>query len=428
MAESSFLQDIQAMDFISAHEHISSLASFGAADDLFFPADEIPQLEPCRSTYLNDLLLSPYYAGPLFAAGYQPSDGPLGQKKSFLQWFERIRPSLALTQNIGTYRTLSVAFRSLYGCTLEDAASAWRLNQQIESNYSNYPAWYQSVMQRANTKRIIKPVHPQYFRNAADGFETPYAKPIARIDSLFGLIRDGGLDFTCLQRSMGLFPQKLDDCVEAVDHFYSLIQDRAVGIKQLQAYRRPLYTTTPAYSEARQAFPEAIAHGGEAARVVQDYLHRCILEKAEQLSLPYQIHTGMTNLKNSSPADLEPLVQQYPHIRFVLLHCYPYLSEAVYLARTYSNCFIDTSWLAIQGDRILENALTQYLSMLPLNKITLSVDATSLEEYYGGVDISRKLLARVLGKAVQKKELTVAGAELAAESLLHTNADSLYSL
>ena len=71
---------------------------------------------------------------------------------------------------------------------------------------------------------------------------------------------------------------------------------------------------------------------------------------------------------------------------------------------------------------------TQYLSMLPLNKITLSVDATSLEEYYGGVDISRRLLARVLGKAVQKKELTVAGAELAAESLLHTNADSLYSL
>ena len=258
MAESSLLQDIQAMDFISAHEHISSLASFGAADDLFFPADEIPQLEPCRSTYLNDLLLSPYYAGPLFAAGYQPSDGPLGQKKSFLQWFERIRPSLALTQNIGTYRTLSIAFRSLYGCTLEDAASAWRLNQQIESNYSNYPAWYQSVMQRANTKRIIKPVHPQYFRNAADGFETPYAKPIARIDSLFGLIRDGGLDFTCLQRSMGLFPQKLDDCVEAVDHFYSLIQDRAVGIKQLQAYRRPFYTTTPAYSEARQAFPESV--------------------------------------------------------------------------------------------------------------------------------------------------------------------------
>ena len=57
MAESSLLQYIQAMDFISAHEHISSLASFGAADDLFFPADEIPQLEPCRSTYLNDLLL-----------------------------------------------------------------------------------------------------------------------------------------------------------------------------------------------------------------------------------------------------------------------------------------------------------------------------------------------------------------------------------
>lgn len=42
MAESSLLQDIQAMDFISAHEHISSLASFGAADDLFFQQMKSP--------------------------------------------------------------------------------------------------------------------------------------------------------------------------------------------------------------------------------------------------------------------------------------------------------------------------------------------------------------------------------------------------
>lgn len=428
MIDSVLFHDIQMMDFISAHEHISSLASFGAADDLFFPADEIPQLEPCRSTYLNDLLLSPYYAGPLFAAGYQPGDDYLGQKEPFLQWFERIGPSLAFTQNLGTYRTLSVAFEALYGCALGDAASAWRLNQQIESNYSNYPAWYQSVMQRSNTKQMIKPVHPQYFRDAPEGFETPYVKPIARIDSLLGLIHDNRLDFTCLQRAIGIIPQKLDDCIESVDRFFSLIQNRAVGIKQLQAYRRPLHTAAPTYPEARQAFPEALVHGGEAARIVQDYLHRCILEKAEQRSLPYQIHTGMTNLKNSNPAELEPLMQQYPHIRFVLLHCYPYLSEAVYLARTYPNCFIDTSWLAIQGDRILENALTQYLSMVSLNKVTLSIDATSLEEYYGGVEISRTILARVLGRAVQQKELTAAGAELAAQSLLHTNAGALYSI
>ena len=103
-----------------------------------------------------------------------------------------------------------------------DAASAWRLNQQIESNYSNYPAWYQSVMQRSNTKQMIKPVHPQYFRDAPEGFETPDVKPIARIDSLLGLIHDNRLDFTCLQRAIGIIPQKLDDCIESVDRFFQL--------------------------------------------------------------------------------------------------------------------------------------------------------------------------------------------------------------
>ena len=174
-------------------------------------------------------------------------------------------------------------------------------------------------------------------------------------------------------------PQQLDDCLEAIDRFFVLIEDKAVGIKQLQAYFRPLHTSTPSYAEAKQAFVPALRFGGNEAYVVQDYLHRYILDQAEKHEMAYQIHTGMTNLKNSNPAALEPLIQNYPHIRFVLLHCYPFISEVTYLARVYPNCFVDTSWLAIQGDQILETALTQYTAMLPLNKVTISVDATSLE-------------------------------------------------
>lgn len=79
----------------------------------------------------------------------------------------------------------------------------------------------------------------------------------------------------------------------------------------------------------------ALANGTCYGVEVQDYILRRILEEANLRKLTYQIHTGMTNLANSNPALLEDNIKSYPNINFTLLHCYPYINEASYLARSF---------------------------------------------------------------------------------------------
>jgi uncharacterized protein len=164
----------------------------------------------------------------------------------------------------------------------------------------------------------------------------------------------------------------------------------------------------------------------EKKRAIQDYTLRRILEEADHRGLPYQIHTGMTTLRNSNPAFLEPMFKRYPNVRFVLLHTYPFGSEACYLARTNRNVYLDTSWQALQSPAILEKCLDEWIGMVPPERITLSVDATNLEEYYGGQVMTRRVLARVFERKMAHGEFSASAASDIAQRLMADNVTALY--
>ena len=63
--------------------------------------------------------------------------------------------------------------------------------------------------------------------------------------------------------------------------------------------------------------------------------------------LPVQVHTGFgdadLSLPLARPGLLKPLIERFADTPFVLLHCYPFVREAGWLAHVYANVFFDLS-------------------------------------------------------------------------------------
>jgi hypothetical protein len=77
--------------------------------------------------------------------------------------------------------------------------------------------------------------------------------------------------------------------------------------------------------------------GNENHEIVTDILIFCC---------PVQFHTGLGDrdiiLRLSSPAHMQPIIEDFPRTKFVLLHSsYPYTQEAGYLTAMYENVFLD---------------------------------------------------------------------------------------
>ena len=140
--------------------------------------------------------------------------------------------------------------------------------------------------------------------------------------------------------------------------------------------------------------------------------------------LPVQVHTGFgdadLSLPLSRPGLLKPLIERYDTTPFVLLHCYPFVREAGWLAHVYANVFFDLS-LTIPHVAQPEQALREALELAPLSKLLYASDAARTPElYFLGATWWRDALAVVLSELGE--------GETAARMILRENAFSLYRL
>ena len=130
----------------------------------------------------------------------------------------------------------------------------------------------------------------------------------------------------------------------------------AAALKTIAAYRYGLDLPSAGRRDARPAYAAWRAAGGRLKDpdLVAFFLHQA-LEAAPQL--PLQVHTGLgdrdLDLRSASPLHLRWIFEdaRYRHRPVVMLHCYPFVREASYLAGIYSNAFVDLSmamtWPAI---------------------------------------------------------------------------------
>jgi hypothetical protein len=140
--------------------------------------------------------------------------------------------------------------------------------------------------------------------------------------------------------------------------------------------------------------------------------------------LPVQIHCGFGDsdlyLPRADPSHLKPVLDRFAETSFVLLHCYPFVREAGWLAHVYANVWLDLSLTIPLVSRPAE-MLRQALELAPVSKLLYASDASRTPElYYLAAKWWRGALAEVL------PELLGDEAEWAARRVLRENALELY--
>ena len=142
--------------------------------------------------------------------------------------------------------------------------------------------------------------------------------------------------------------------------------------------------------------------------------------------LPVQVHAGFGDsdvlLPRADPGFLKPVFERFDRTPFVLLHCWPFVREAGWLAHVYPNVFLDLSLTIPHVSRPVE-ALREALELAPVSKLMYASDAVAPELSFLAARWWREALAEVLAEALPANE-----AEAAGEAVLRGNAVALYGL
>jgi Amidohydrolase len=241
-----------------------------------------------------------------------------------------------------------------------------------------------------------------------DAFTQAHTQRIVRIESLAegimaGVLRgakDDVFDYEdFMPNAWKLFTENFETQINtAID------DPEVVGFKSVICYRSGL-DIDPDYEQALLKVGKSFEHyiqrvidGNHRAR---DYrfdrkplniyivLKTCeLLSEHPAKTKPLQFHTGLGDadieLRRSNPAYLQALVEEYPSVRFVILHAaYPFTREAGYLATMFKNVFLDIGEIFPQLSRDgQESALRQAFELSPASKLLYSTDGHLFPETY----------------------------------------------
>jgi predicted TIM-barrel fold metal-dependent hydrolase len=194
------------------------------------------------------------------------------------------------------------------------------------------------------------------------------------------------------------------------------------GLKTIAAYRGGL--DFEAFGPSNTLIPGERVEGA----VMRDAVVAA-LEANEETGapLPVQVHSGFGDsdlfLPRVQPGYLKPLIERFRDTPFVLLHCYPFVREAGWLAHVYGNVYFDLSLTIPHVSRPAE-MVRQALELAPVSKLLYASDAARTPElYYVAAKWWREALAEVLTESLEPHE-----AEIAGERILRENARALYGL
>jgi hypothetical protein len=200
---------------------------------------------------------------------------------------------------------------------------------------------------------------------------------------------------------------------------------RSLPVLRIETH--PLVDAGDARALGYAALKTIAAYRGGLDRISDHVLAALEENEATGDPLPVQVHCGFgdwdLHLWRADPGYLKPLVERFRDTPFVLLHCYPFVREAGWLAHVYGNVWFDLSLTIPHVSRPAE-MLRQALELGPVSKLLYASDAARTPElYYLAAKWWREALAEVLGELLPPDE-----AERDARAILRENALSLYRL
>jgi hypothetical protein len=208
----------------------------------------------------------------------------------------------------------------------------------------------------------------------------------------------------------------------------------AVGLKTIAAYRSGLDLPSPSVAEASRAYDTW--RRSESHRLTDAALIALFVADAVEAAgpgVPLQVHTGLGDadqaLVGADPARLQPHVDHgfLAGMPVVLLHCYPYVRQAGYLASIYPGVHLDLSLAITLVPHRGEELVAEALELAPASKLLFATDASRLPEMFLlGTTWWRESLARALGRLVDDSFLDADRAIAWAELVLAGNARRVY--
>ena len=309
-------------------------------------------------------------------------------------------------------------------------------------------------MRQTHLSTLLRTVVPQYFTQVASGEEAEkeqrYTDTVLRLDPILAMLpKKGGSDDdafitetpdwwpskhvrilpsdlrTELIDAVGVLPRDANGWREFLANTFDLVAaGGCCGLKDMAAKIRPLSFELRSDSEV----PFRGVESFEDAVIFQDWVwHECC-KLADDRSWPWQVHTGTTTLQDSCPLPLESTIKRYRNVKWVLLHCWPYLSECGFLARSHPNVWVDTCWLPLLNPHFFRQAIQEWIQYVPLSKIHCGHDAHSVEEAAGSSLITREILGEILYEQWTSSGLTEEEILRIARDILHNNAVRVYRI
>lgn len=212
----------------------------------------------------------------------------------------------------------------------------------------------------------------------------------------------------------------------------------AVGLKTIAAYRCGLDLPRPQGKEARSAYRVWRASG--TRRLTDPALIAFFLGEAMEVAgrhgpVPLQVHTGLgdadLDLPRADPSRLGWVIAGAgaAGLPVVLLHCYPYVRQAAWLAHVHGHVFVDLSLALLLAGHRGSELLLEALDLAPATKVLFATDASRAPEmFFLATRWWREALAATLGRLVAQQAVGEPTALAWAEMILSGNARRLYGL
>lgn len=213
----------------------------------------------------------------------------------------------------------------------------------------------------------------------------------------------------------------------------------AVGFKTIVAYRFGLDfdPDRPSEAEVSAAADEWLRHSASDGdyRISHPVLLRHLIWRAVDEGKPIQFHVGYgdsdINLHRCDPTKMTEFIRRTrtSGASIMLLHCYPFVPEAGFLAQVYPHVYLDTGAASHYTGWSSHNLIRQSLELAPFDKVLFSSDAWGLPELYtAGVTVWRRGVSRLFDEWIAADEISSADAERYISWIASDNAQRVYRL
>ena len=350
--------------------------------------------------------------------------------------WETIAPIVGRLRGSAYYRWLMVGLADLYD--LDEPAltvATWdALSDRLPARYGT-EGWLSQGLDRAGIEAVI---WDPFWRTGEWRTEDPRLLPSFRVDSRLVAFHPGTSDHdgNNLVRdwaeALGIDVVRLADLEALIEAVLAVnIEAGCRSLKFAWAYARALRVGPADRARAERAMGRAPEHlEAGLRRAFEDYLLRHVLDRARDMGLVVQVHTGMGRLHGSGPIDLDLLLAEYPAVTFDLFHGgYPWTRESAALAHQHPNVRLNLTWLPQLSSEVAAQVVKEWVQVVPqMGRITWGGDCQTIEEAFGALLAFRWAASRALGELVEEGFLPAEDALTIADDLCLGAGREIYRL